>query len=205
MCLIRNHAEAVVKEKGVTNLVNMLGFNYRMTEIEAAIASEQLKKLERLLLPRIEAAEYLTGRLCNVPGLTPPRVRPGVKHGYYDYVLRYDEMITGVPRSMFAKALQAEGMPVAEGYVEPLYLQPLYQQRILFGKQGHPFTSPAYCGTVSYHKGICPVTERMHSSEVLTTDICHAGVTRSDLDDFVTAVLKVADHLDQLRCQEKVA
>ena len=58
--LIRNHGEVVVKKKGVTNLVNMVGFNYRMTEIEAAIASEQLKKLESLVAPRIEAAEFLT-------------------------------------------------------------------------------------------------------------------------------------------------
>ncbi len=42
--LIRNHAEAVVEAKGYSTLVNMLGFNYRMTEIEASMAREQLKK-----------------------------------------------------------------------------------------------------------------------------------------------------------------
>jgi dTDP-4-amino-4,6-dideoxygalactose transaminase len=49
--LIRNHAEVVVKAKGTQNIINLIGYNYRMTEIEAAIASEQLKKLERLLAP----------------------------------------------------------------------------------------------------------------------------------------------------------
>jgi len=56
--LIRNHAETVVKAKGVKDIVSMLGFNYRMTEIEAAIAAEQLKKLDRLHRPRVEAAAF---------------------------------------------------------------------------------------------------------------------------------------------------
>ena len=46
--LIRNHAEAVVADKGVTDLSNMLGYNFRMGEIEAAIGIEQLKKLKNL-------------------------------------------------------------------------------------------------------------------------------------------------------------
>src|SRR5262249_21375992 len=72
--LIRNHGEAVVKAKGTDDLVNLVGFNYRMTEIEAAIALEQLKKLERLVEPRIEAAAHLTDRIERIPGLTPPVV-----------------------------------------------------------------------------------------------------------------------------------
>ena len=50
--LIRNHAESVVEAKGYNDLVNMLGFNYRMNEIEAAIGREQLRKLDRLLSER---------------------------------------------------------------------------------------------------------------------------------------------------------
>ena len=66
--MIRNHAEVVSGKKGRPNLVNMLGFNYRMTEIEAAIGSEQLKKLDRLLKRRIEAADYLTEQVRRMPG-----------------------------------------------------------------------------------------------------------------------------------------
>ena len=58
--LIRNHGENVVKPLGITNLSNMLGWNYRMTEMEAAVASEQLKKLKSLNEVRIELANYLT-------------------------------------------------------------------------------------------------------------------------------------------------
>jgi len=197
--LIRNHGEAVVRLKGVTDLVNMIGFNYRMTEIEAAIATEQLKKLERLLLPRIEAAEYLTGRLGSLSGITPPVVRPNVRHGFYVYAMRYDASATGVPRDRFVQALQAEGVPIFQGYVRPLYLEPLYQKRIGFGRHGFPFTYAGYTGTVSYERGICPITERMHFDELLYSNICHANIARADLDDFVAAFEKVLSHAAELR------
>jgi dTDP-4-amino-4,6-dideoxygalactose transaminase len=189
--LIRNHGEVVVKAKEVHNLVNMVGFNYRMTEIEAAIASEQLKKLEKLLVPRIEAAEYLTQKLQAFSGITHPVAGPGVRHGYYVYAMRYDAAETGIPRNLFAKALAAEGVPVSVGYVEPIYLEPMYQKRIAFGGQGFPFTYPGYKGSVSYERGICPVVERMHYEELVVANLCHANIAPQDLDDFVSAVDKV--------------
>jgi len=196
--LIRNHGEVVVKNKGTQNIVNLLGFNYRMTEIEAAIASEQLKKLERLVIPRIEAADYLTERLGALPGITPPVVRHGVRHGYYVYAMRYDASKTGIPRDRFVAALNAEGIPVCEGYVEPIYLEPVYQQRIAFGKDGFPFTYPGYKGNVNYSRGICPVTERMHYEELITMAICHADITHRDLDDAVDAFQKVIENNTEL-------
>jgi len=196
--LIRNHGEVVVKNKGVTNLVNMVGFNYRMTEIEAAIASEQLRKLESLVAPRVEAAEFLTREFSGLPGLTPPVVRPNVRHGYYVYAMKYDAAATGIPRKRFVAAMQAEGIPLGEGYVEPIYLQPMYQQRIAFGKDGFPFTYPGYQGKLDYERGLCPVTERMHFQELLHGDFCHAGMTHEDLEDIVRAFRKVAENLSEL-------
>jgi perosamine synthetase len=195
--LIRNHAEVVLQKKGVSRpqqLVNMLGFNYRMTELEAAIASEQLRKLEGLVAARVELADYLTEKLAGLPGITPPVVRPGIRHAYYLYTLRYDAAAAGVPRGEFVRALNAEGIPMVEGYVEPIYLQPLYQQRVLYGTGGSPWTDAAYRGSVSYARGICPVVERMHYEEVIFTNVVHAQVTRADLDDVAAAFEKVAEH-----------
>ena len=191
--LIRNHAEAVVKKKGTQDIVNMVGFNYRMTEIEAAIAAEQLKKLKGLAERRVEAADYLTTGLRGLPGLTPPEVTEGVVHGYYMYAMRFEASVVGVSRAAFAAALRSEGVPIGEGYVEPLYLQPLYQKRIAFGTHGFPFTYEGYLGSVSYDRGICPVAERMHFHELLTADLCHASLSDADLEDVVTAIRKVYD------------
>ena len=197
--LIRNHAEVVIADKGNNNLVNMLGFNYRMTEIEAAIGSEQLKKLENLLQARIDAADYLQEGLGDLPGLTQPVVRPHIKHAYYVYGIRYDERELSLPRSAFVKALKAEGVPVAEGYVKPIYLQPLYQRRIVFGDRGCPFTCGHYDGTVSYDRGTCPVAERMHDHELILGNFCYDGMTRKDLDDIIDGFHKVVENRDQLR------
>lgn len=197
--LIRNHAEVVVGNKGTSNLVNMVGFNYRMTEIEAAIAAEQLKKLESLLTPRIEAADYLTERLQVFPGIQSPVVRPGVKHGYYLYSIRFDETKVGVPRDRFVHALNAEGIPMVSGYVKPIYLEPMYQQRIAFGVDGYPFTYEGYQGEVSYERGICPVTERMHFKELMFTNVCHAGIQPEDLEDVVNAFYKLYENMDELK------
>lgn len=197
--LIRNHAEVVVKNKGTTDIVNLIGFNYRMTEIEAAIAGEQLKKLQALVKPRVEAADYLTERLSTLPGITPPRVRQEVQHGYYVYALKYDAAQTGIPRERFAAAIAAEGVPLFRGYVEPIYLQPVYQQRIGYGRDGFPFTYPGYKGHVDYGRGLCPVTERMHFEELLYTNICHAQIRQQDLEDFVIAFEKILEYADELR------
>ena len=67
--LIRNHAEAVVGDKGVDNLSNMLGYNFRLGEIECAIGIEQLKKLEALLAVRQHIAQRLSEGLAGLPGL----------------------------------------------------------------------------------------------------------------------------------------
>ena len=201
--LIRNHGEAVVKAKGTQNITNLIGFNYRMTEIEAAIGSEQLKKLERLVCRRIEAADYLTEQLQALPGITPPVVRPGIRHGYYVYAIRYDAAQIGIPRDRFIAALQAEGIPIRQGYVEPLYLQPVYQQRIAFGNDGFPFTYPGYKGQVSYEQGICPVAERMYSHELIFAEVCHASIRQVDLEALVIAFNKVLENRDELRTDEK--
>jgi dTDP-4-amino-4,6-dideoxygalactose transaminase len=188
--LIRNHGEAVVQASGTTDLVNLVGFNYRMTEIEAAIATEQLKKLESLVVPRVEAAAYLTERLAHFPGIHPPVTRPAVRHGFYVYPLRFDAQAAGMSRRDFAGALRAEGIPVHEGYVEPLYRQPMYREGVGFGRAGFPFRQPGQ-PAAAYPDGLCPVAERMHRRELLYLTLVHARITTADLDDVVAGFGKV--------------
>jgi dTDP-4-amino-4,6-dideoxygalactose transaminase len=196
--MIRNHAEVVATKKPIKSLVSMLGYNFRMTEIEAAIGREQLKKLRRLHPPRIEAANYLTDHLRRFPFLKTPKVQPDVVHGWYLYPFQYDAAQAGVPRATFAAAVTAEGVPLFEGYVEPIYLQPLYQQQTLYGDVGCPFRCPHYQGHPNYARGLCPVTEQMHFENLLFTNLCHASITRDDLSDFVAAIHKVNTCLPDL-------
>ncbi len=186
--LIRNHAEAVVKAKGVTKLTNLIGFNFRMTEIEAAIAAEQLKKLEALTLPRIEAADFLRERWGKIPGLTPAWIQSDCRHVYYILAVQYEAKAFGVSRERFLEAVRAEGVPLSAGYVEPLYLQPIYQQRAFHC--GPNCTH--YTGSVSYARGLCPTAETMHFEQLFYTSLVHSDLSRADLEDIALAVEKVA-------------
>lgn len=201
--LIRNHAEAVVEDMGVRNLVNLLGFNYRMTEIEAAIGIEQLKKLDSLVEKRIRLADYLTKKLSNIDGIVPPKVHAAAKHVYYIYPIKFREDIVGISRDTFTKAVEAEGLPLYQGYAKPLYLQPIYQKQVVYGEKGCPFKCQYYGKKILYGKGLCPVTERMHYKELLYTNLCYPPLTYRDMDDIVHAIQKVITNSDSLKTMDK--
>ena len=140
MQLIRNHGENLVEDPHFApqSLVNILGFNFRMTEVEAAIANEQLKKLDRLNSYRQDLVGYLSAKM-NFPGITLPKVRAECTHVYYLQALLYDERKVGISRDVFIKAIQAEGIPLSGGYRKPIYLDLLYQKKIAIGTKGFPF------------------------------------------------------------------
>lgn len=192
--MIRNHGENVVAPLGITDLANLIGFNFRLSELSAAIGIEQLKKADSLVARREEIANRMTSALSGLRGLVPPVVRAGCRHVYYVWVMRYDEAVVGVPRSTFCRALSAEGFPVSEGYVAPLYLLPIFQRRIAVGGKGFPFN----LSDRSYQPGLCPVTERMHDKELLEFDICSYEVSDRDADLLIAAVRKVYEHRHEL-------
>ena len=200
MQLIRNHGEAVVADKGVEDLSNMIGFNFRMTEMEAAIGLEQLKKLPHLVAQRAAAADRLSAGIRHLQGLRVPIIKPGCTHVYYVYPLVYQARETGIPRPTILQALQAEGLPIAGGY-ENLHLLPIYQKRIAYGKRGFPWTADVYKGRVSYEKGICPVAETLQDASFLQIGLCVYAFTDREIDQMIGAFLKVWDHLSDLERQ----
>lgn len=209
MRLIRNHAEAVVGGMGVDNIANMVGYNFRFTEIQAAIGRVQLKKLPALLEERIKNCDYLAQELGKIPGLTAPRTREGAKHVYYLQAFLYDEKKVGVSRTVFLEAVKAElpltelkeseGVKVGGGYVKPLYLLPLFQKKIAFGGFGFPFTIGDKVSSVSYEKGLCPVVEELHERTLFTHDFMRPPMTREDLDDVVETFKKVYENRHELK------
>ena len=199
--LIRNHGEVIVGPKGIKDIVNTLGWNYRMTELEAAVGIGQFAKLDFLTNYRCELARMLALQLerAKLPGLTLPVTPEGNKHVYFTYAMKYDASVTGVKRETFVKALVAEGLPIGQGYVEPIYLEPMYQKKIVYGDKGAPFTGGYYQGNVSYDKGICPVTERMYEKELVLTAVCRYPVKKADIRDVVQAFEKVYAHMKELK------
>ena len=192
--LLRNHGEAVVRDMGYTNLTNMVGGNLRMTEVEAAIAIEQVKKLPRLVEQRVALADYLTEHLGKLDFLTPPQLRPDAAHVYYLYPIKYHEEATGLTRSKYVQNVRDCGIPLyrfAEGYVRPLYLEPVFAERDSF-KNGFPYSLHAERERPSYAHGVCPVTERFHEKELIVTAYNYPPLTFGDMDDIIKAFAKAA-------------
>jgi perosamine synthetase len=196
--LIRNHAEAVVGDKGETNLTNMIGYNFRLGEIECAIGIEQLKKLTRLVQSRQRLADRLSDGLRGLTGLRLPVVKSDCTHVYYVYPMIVDVKILGVSRDKIHAALQAEGVPVWNRY-QNLHLLPMYQKKLAYGSMGFPWTSEFCHREVNYHRGICPVAEELNDSTYLSFGMCVYDLTNEDVDSIVRAFKKVWARLETLR------
>jgi len=102
-----------------------LGYNYRMTELCAAIGSVQLKKLDGFNEKRIENAKLLSSGIRKFQGLTPPYVMNDVKHVFHQYVVRVEEDYR-LERDVLADRLAERGVGVAVHYPIPIYRQQLY-------------------------------------------------------------------------------
>jgi perosamine synthetase len=200
--LIRNHAEAVVDSSDPQELCNMVGFNFRLGEIEAAIAGEQLKKLQANITGRQRVAARFDAGLAGLDGLATPRVGAGNTHVYYIYGMTLDPARIGVSRKRLAAALRAEGVPGLIDSYQNVHLYPLFQHRIAYGTGGFPWNSP-YCGReVRYERGICPVAERLHAQTFLGMTICQLDYTDDDIERVVGAFRKVWSQRDALRAAE---
>ncbi len=166
----RNHGEV----RG-----GMLGGNYRLPEVSAAMAEVQLGRLEELTEPRIRNANRLTEALSDLEGVTPPCVPEGLRHVYYLYAVR-------VPGSAqrWAEALIAEGIQESPRSRPSTYIKPYYHLPVFL-----PYGSPG--------QHYCEEAERAYR-EVVVLPHVHAGMTDGDIDDVIEAFQKVWMHREEL-------
>jgi perosamine synthetase len=159
--LLINHGQ---KEK---YLHASLGYNYRMTDMGAAMGLVQLGKLDGMNVRRRANARYLDGCL-RYPGLAIPAVRPDSTHVYHQYVVKVEEGAR-LPRDGFMQALGTRGIGTAVHYPRPVHDQPLYR-----GRQG---------------QDPCPLSGTLASS-VLSLPV-HPLVSEEDLGAIARAVNEV--------------
>jgi dTDP-4-amino-4,6-dideoxygalactose transaminase len=196
--LIRNHAEVVVGDKGVTNLSNMVGHNFRLGEIECAMGIEQLKKLGGFVESRQSLANRLTEGLKGLCGLRTPVVKADRTHVYYVYPLILDLEELDVSRDQIHAALQAEGVAVGKRY-QNIHLLPMYQKKIAYGSNGFPWTSDICNRDVNYSKGICPVAEELNDSTYLGFGMCVYDLNNEDIDLIIKAFKKVWSNIEEIK------
>ena len=195
--MIRNHGEAVAAGKGEADLVNMVGYNYRLGEIEAAMGIEQLKKLKSLVAGRQRRAERLTQGLAGLPGLRTPLVRPQYTHVYYVYPIVLDTSLLRVSRDRIHEALVAEGVSGLGASYMNIHRMPMYQKKVAYGSKGFPWSIARR--DVNYGLGICPVAEELQDRSYLGLQLCMSELDDAEVDLLIAAFRKVWGQLEALR------
>jgi perosamine synthetase len=116
----------------------MLGLNYRMTDVEAAIGREQLKRLDQMLAVRRRNAGMLNEGLAAIAGLYPQQITDGAEHAWHQYCVVVDEQEFGCDRERLGQQLKEQGIATGVHYPRGLHQQPVFEQ--LYGTVQLPNT-----------------------------------------------------------------
>ncbi len=147
-----------------------IGYNFRMTDIGAAIGLAQLDVIDDFNDKRIENAEYLNEGLKDVDGVITPYSPEERKHVYHQYTIRVDKG----DRDEWVEILNEKGIGTGIHYPIPLYNQPIYEK---LGFEGNS-----------------PVAEKAADS-VISLPV-HPSLTKKDLDLVIEAVKEASDRIN---------
>lgn len=176
----------------------LIGFNYRITELQAAILQQQLRRLPRQAKVRQSNMEYFEQCIDGTPGLSLLRRDPRqTVVAAYQYVFKYSpEHFKDVPRAAFLGALEMEGIPCDGLFYEPVYKSALFpvdpnEYPALSWGRPQPLDLKG-----TYH---CPVSERAAYQEAVWLPHHLFLGSRKDVDDIANAVFKVCKYIGELR------
>jgi dTDP-4-amino-4,6-dideoxygalactose transaminase len=118
-----------------------LALNYRMSELQGAVALAQLPKLGGVVERRIAAAKRLTDQLQGLKGIETPWVQPGGVHSYWKYCLMVDPKAFDGGALGLAKLLKSYEIASAPRYIQkPAFICEVFQKQRTFGNSRWPFT-----------------------------------------------------------------
>lgn len=149
-----------------------LGFNYRMTDVAAAIGRVQLGRLEAISEKRRANAELYGELLAGIAGIVTPFVPAGVKHAYHQYSILVDEEESGIARDALRAKLAERGIGTGIYYPTPLHLNPLFSN-------------------LGYSRGDLPVSERI-AEQILALPI-HPMLSLDEVRAVATAIRDCVD------------
>src|SRR5262249_477894 len=135
-----------------------LALNYRMTELQGAVAAAQLSRLEESVDRRIAAAQELTNQLKGLPGIEVPYIYSSCTHTYWKYCLRVNSENIPGGCDPLGPSLKAKSIACIPRYIQkPAFLCQIFQEQKTFGKSRFPFTL-ARPEVLQYDKALFPLT-----------------------------------------------
>ena len=175
--LLRNHAESVVKDLDFHDEPCMVGYNFRMTELEAAIAYEQLPKLQPALIEKQKQAQTLFDLLTGVDGLLLPEIPASYSHVYYIFGIQLACNETINLREKLVQRLGAD-FPLIVGY-QNIHRLPVFQNKKIYRESLLPWSLNR--NVHNYHKGCCPVAERLFDHSFVGIPLCQYDFSDNDI------------------------
>jgi perosamine synthetase len=171
--------------------LHVLATNYRMTEMQAAVASSQLDRLETIASKRSQLGRILSAELTGVPGIAPHELASNDRCTHYIYFFRMDPKKLKCSRTQLVAALRAEGAEVSPGYIpELVHEMPMFQQHGFFA--GRWPIKEMGLTNVDYTKMKCP-----EANAILNTIVrvqLNEAMSEEYIRQTAAAIRKVATH-----------
>ena len=167
----------------------MVGYNFRMGEIEAAIGIQQLKKVKKRVQIKQNVVNKLNNGLKDLKGLKLPVIRKNTTHSFYIYPLILDLKALKMSRRKIFSALVKEGVQGLTDKYVLLHLYPIFQKKIAYGSKNFPWST--FKNKTTYRKGICPVAENLQNRTFLGLQIQLYDLKKKDIELIILAFKKV--------------
>jgi perosamine synthetase len=179
------------KERG-KNDVTFMGYNYRLSELAAAVLQVQLKTLPQQIKKRQAFAQELITRLDGIDGLNVPRVLPGGQGAYWLILSHLDFKKFKADRQTLIQALVAEGLAFwpALSPVRTVYGTFALREKSLYPLHRTP--APRFLEGADYKKVSCPVAEKIADS--VLSWLCSPFYTRRDARETAAGIRKVLEY-----------
>jgi perosamine synthetase len=198
--LLRNHGEVVIGQRFAQDpFFGILGMNMRMGEIEAAIAQNQLTKLEAAVHSRQTAASQFSSYLSGLSGLSTPTVAIGNTHVYYVYGMKVDTEYLKIDRKFLVEALQAEGVPAILAGYQNIHSLPLFRKQLTYPKNPLPYSLLSRRRRRQLANVTLPVSEKLHTQDFFGINWCAKQFNQVDISLVGEAFQKVWRNIDVLR------
>lgn len=142
--MLRNHGASVSEEQRhhgprpyILPDFNMLGYNYRMTDLQGAVGVVQIKKLDQFIDEREKWAAFYTKELASIPWLRTPKFGTDYKHGWQSYVTFVDEAKAPMSRNDIMEKLQEEGISTRPG-THAVHMLNFYKEKYNLKAEDYP-------------------------------------------------------------------